>query len=100
MYYNIHIVKQRNKKERMIVMRNYKGYYIDGVHFKCESDIDSFIRDRAVKSFKQAMLIFYKDSTLEASIYCDKRADVLRGLGFTPEQIEDIELDVLYSMES
>jgi hypothetical protein len=39
-------------------MKQYKGYYIDGMHFKNKEQIDEFIKANAVESYKTACRLF------------------------------------------
>ena len=39
-------------------MRQYKGYYIDGIHFKNKEQIDEFIKAKAVESYKTVCRLF------------------------------------------
>lgn len=40
------------------IMKQYKGYYIDGMHFKNKEQIDEFIKANAVESYKTACRLF------------------------------------------
>lgn len=80
-------------------MKNYKGYYIDKVIFNNEQEIDEFIKAQAVKAYKTAVQIFVSHSTIEASIYCDEKAErLIKDFGFTPTEVEEIEIEVMQSI--
>lgn len=74
-------------------MRQYKGYYIDGIHFKNKEQVDEFIKDKAVESYKTACRLFLRDFSFEASCFCADQADRLHALGFTWEEIEQFEAE-------
>lgn len=74
-------------------MTTYRGYTIDNITFNAKADIDSFVETQAVDAFITACRIFNKEMTLEASIYADSKAQYLiEEFGYTPEQLEKIEL--------
>lgn len=77
-------------------MKNYKGYYIDKVIFNNEHDIDEFLKNQAIEAYKKAIQIFASNSTMEASIWCDEKAEKLvNQFGFTWEQVEQLEIEAL-----
>lgn len=77
-------------------MKNYKGYYIDKVIFNSTADIDQFLKDQAVEAYKIAVEYFSTHPTMEASIYCDSKAEVLvNQFGYTWEQVEALEIATL-----
>lgn len=77
-------------------MKNYKGYYIDGVIYKSEAEIDKFLETQAVEAYKTACWYFNKEMSMEASMYADEKAEILvNKFGYTWEQVEEIELEVL-----
>ena len=77
-------------------MKNYKGYYIDKVIFNNEKEIDDFMKDNAINAYRQAVELFAIHSTMENSIYCDERADILvNKFGFTWEDVEALEIKTL-----
>ena len=85
------------KEER--VMRKYKGYYIDGVIFTTEKEIDDFHRNSAVESYRKAVEIFVKHPTMESSVYCDEKAEnLMKYFGYTCNEVEAIEIDVYKTM--
>ena len=77
-------------------MKNYKGYYIDKVIFNNEKEIDDFLKVNAINAYRQAVELFAIHSTMENSIYCDERADILvNKFGFTWEDVEELEIRTL-----
>lgn len=77
-------------------MKQYKGYYIDKVIFNNEQEIDEFIKSEAIRAYKMAVELFAQHSTMENSIYCDDKAEILvKQFGFTWEQVEEIEIETL-----
>lgn len=77
-------------------MKKYRGYYIDGATFKSQAEIDDFIKENAKKGYIQALRIFDRRGTMEASAFCSERAQHLHTLGYTWEEIEEIETATLY----
>lgn len=77
-------------------MKNYKGYYIDRVIFNSEKEIDDFLKNKAVNAYRQAVELFAIHSTMEKSIYCGERAEILvNKFGFTWEEVEALEIKTL-----
>ena len=77
-------------------MKQYKGYYIDGVVFSSKKDIDIFLKNQAVSAYRKAVEYFANHSTMEASIYCDDKArNLVDNFGFTYQEVEDIEIETL-----
>ena len=77
-------------------MKNYKGYYIDKVIFNSEKEIDDFLKDNAINAYRKAVELFAIHSTMEKSIYCDERAEILvNKFGFTWEDVEELEIRTL-----
>lgn len=76
-------------------MTQYKGYYIDNVIFGSKEDIDRFLEKQAFDAYKLACEYFAEHSTVEASIYCNEKAECLvKNFGYTWEQLEEIEISV------
>lgn len=74
-------------------MMKYRGYYIDGSCFKSKKEIDEFLREQAINSFKVAVELFCKYHSMEASIYEDEKAEVLvKQFGFTYGEVEELEI--------
>lgn len=77
-------------------MKNYKGYYIDKVIFNSKADIDQFLKDQAVETYKKAVEYFTTHPTMEASIDCHSKAEILvNQFGYTWEQVEALEIATL-----
>ena len=72
-------------------MKNYKGYYIDGVVFTSKEEIDAHRKEDAKQAYIKALRIFERRGTMEASAYCSERAQHMNRLGYTWEEIEEIE---------
>ncbi len=71
-------------------------YTIDHIIFNSKADIDEFIKAEAIRSYKVAMKLFYRHSTMEASIYAQNIAERLhKQFGMDWTEIENIELEVL-----
>jgi hypothetical protein len=74
-------------------MTQYRGYYIDRVIFNSKEEIDSHIKAQAIESYIQAIRFFLKDSTMEASIFADHKAEYLHSeCGMDWSEIEEIEI--------
>lgn len=77
-------------------MKNYRGYYIGNIIFHSEKEIDSFLKNQAIDSYRRAMARFYEEPSMELSVYCSKIADQLAtDHGMSWGEIEAIELDAL-----
>ena len=77
-------------------MKQYKGYYIDGIIFNNEIEIDDFIKAKAVERFITLNKIFSKHLTVEASIACQQQAEQLHNVfGFSWEEIEAFEIKAI-----
>lgn len=74
-------------------MKQYKGYYIDHVYFNSEADIDKYIKDQTINSYKTACEMFARHSDMEHSIYASELADRLHDLGLNWDEIEQIEIE-------
>ena len=73
-------------------MKQYKGYYIDHIHFNNETEIDNFIKQQEVDRFIRYNKIFASNPTMEASVICSDQADRLHNIfGFSYEELEKIE---------
>lgn len=74
----------------------YRGFEIDHIRFNSKAEIDEFIKAEAVKAYKQALRFFYRDGSMEASIFANRRAERLhRVCGMSWTDIESLEFDVL-----
>lgn len=78
-------------------MKQYKGYYIDGVTFSSKADIDEHIKAATIQSYKVACEMFSRHSDMEHSIYASEIADRLHALGLTWDEIEQIEIEAYAS---
>lgn len=77
-------------------MKQYKGYYIDNVIFHNEEEIDAFVKQQAVESYKKAIKYFCENSTMSASMYVEEKAEVLvNQFGYTWEQVEELEIQTM-----
>ena len=75
-------------------MTQYKGLYIDHVIFHNAADIDAFLKEKAVESYKRAVRHFAECASYEASAYCDEKAEILhRVYGLDWAEIEEIEIE-------
>lgn len=74
-------------------MTQYKGYYIDHIHFHSKAEIDAHIKQQAVEEYQRRIRYFADHSTMEASIFCTEQADRLHNIfGFSYEEIEELEI--------
>lgn len=77
-------------------MKNYKGYYIDGVWFHNENEIDKFLEEQAVKAYKTAYKMFLNHMDMAHSVFCDEKAEILvKNFGYTWSQVEALEFEVM-----
>lgn len=73
-------------------MKQYKGYYIDGVHFNTKNEIDNFIKAQEIDRYKTFARMFNENPSMELSVVMSEVADRLHtiyGLDYT--EIEAIE---------
>ena len=74
-------------------MKEYKGYYIDGIFFNSEEEIDKHIMDKAVERHTSLAELFATAPSFALSKAMDDSADRLHLLfGLSYEDIEDIEI--------
>ena len=78
-------------------MKQYRGYYIDGVQMTCKADIDRMIKENNVRMFTQQMQMMYRytdpEMMMAASIEASKTAEYLvKHCGMTWGEIEDLEI--------
>lgn len=79
-------------------MTKYRGLYVDHVVFSSHKEIDDFLREQAVKAYKEAVELFCDLRTMEASVYASEHADKLHyEHGLSWNEIEDIEEEVMAS---
>ena len=77
-------------------MKQYKGYYIDGVIFNSKADIDKHIERQAVDYYKAAVAVFAEKHTFESSTVCEEAAErLVNNFGYTWEQVEAIEIEAM-----
>ena len=70
-------------------MIRYMGY-----SFNSQEEVENYLKDSAVKAYKQAIALFNQNPTMEAECYCSEKAEILvKRFGFTWEQVEKIEND-------
>lgn len=75
-------------------MKNYRGYYIDGVTFNSKSDIDTFIKEQAIEKYKWLCTKFNNDPSMELNVIMCDRADFLHNqCGMSYAEIEEIEIE-------
>lgn len=76
-------------------MNQYKGYYIDNIHFCSKADIDAFVKQKAVDRYKMMCRRFANSSSMELSILVSEQADKLHKVfGMDYNEIEAIEIEV------
>ena len=77
-------------------MKQYKGLYIDNVIFHSTEEIDNFLKDKAISSYKRACKLFAERPSMERSIYADEKAEYLhKHFGFSYEELEALELEAI-----
>ena len=77
-------------------MVKYKGYYIDKVVFNSKAEIDKFLEERAVESYKDLCKYFAEHPSLEASRLCGLQMNILHDVhGYSWERIEQLECEAL-----
>lgn len=74
----------------------YKGIEIDGTIFTSKQDIDRFLKEKAVESYRNAVWFFCKEGTMEASMIADEAAERLNSqFGMDWDEIEAIEIEAM-----
>lgn len=79
-------------------MQAYRGYYIgQGPNdFRSRAEIDEFLRQRAVKRLRLLVGFFLRDGSMAASAFLsDHEAQMVRQHGFTPQEVEDLEIEMM-----
>ena len=72
-------------------MKEYKGYYIDGVIYHNEKEIDEHIKNCAIDAYRIAVELFCKERNIAYAAYVDEKAEELvNKYGFTWEQVEEL----------
>ena len=77
-------------------MKQYKGLYIDGTIFTSKEDIDNFLKEQAIRSYKIAVQAFCDHRDIEHSLYADEQAERLnKHFGMDWDEIEAIEIEAM-----
>ena len=77
-------------------MTQYKGLYIDNVVFNSKEDIDNFLKEQAIRSYRIAVQAFCEHCDMEHSLYADEQAERLNAqFGMDWEEIEAIEIEAM-----
>lgn len=77
-------------------MKQYKGYYIDGVWFHSEEEIDNFLKEKAIKNYSRMARKFVNDPSMELTVMMSDEADRIHKLfGLSYAEIEDIEIEAM-----
>ena len=71
----------------------YRGYYITETTRK--ADIDALVERLAVDGFKQSVRFFLRDMSQASADYSRTKAEALIRLGWTWEQVESLEIEVM-----
>ena len=74
-------------------MTQYKGYYIDHIHFHSKAEIDNYIKQKAVEEYQRRVRYFSDHPTMEACSFCSEQSDRLHDtFGFSWGEIEELEI--------
>lgn len=77
-------------------MKQYKGLYIDGTIFTSKEEIDNFLKEQAIRSYKIAVQAFCDHRDIEHSLYADEQAERLnKQFGMDWDEIEAIEIEAM-----
>lgn len=78
-------------------MKQYKGYYIDGVIFNSKEEIYEHIKNELVRSYKNHCELFATvDCNAAMASACDEIAEKLvNDYGFTWEELDEIEFEAI-----
>lgn len=77
-------------------MKRYKGIFLDGTVFQTKEDVDRFLREEAVRSYRTSVEVFARRCSFEAAAWAADKAERLnREFGFSWEEIEQIEIETL-----
>lgn len=77
-------------------MKFYRGYYIDNCAFHSKEEIDRFVEKQAVEAHKKAYMYFIDHCSVEASTYCEQKAEYLvKQFGYTWAQIDELEIKAI-----
>ena len=77
-------------------MTYYKGYYIDHIYFHSKAEIDNYIKEQAIESYKRMCRKFANSTSMALhAILCDQadRLHNIFGLGY--DEIESIEIEAI-----
>lgn len=83
-------------------MQAYRGYYIgQGPNdFHSRAEIDEFLRQRAVKRLRLLVGFFLRDGNMAACAFLsDHETQMVRQHGFTPQEVEDLEIEMMREAE-
>lgn len=98
--YVIIIVEDIIDNREVDKMKRYKGYYIDGVVFNNEAEIDKYLEEKIMELFINACKMFISNPCMETSIHCSKLSmELANKYGYTMDELEDVEMEVLISIE-
>lgn len=74
-------------------MKQYKGYYIDGVIFKSKKDIDEFRKENAIERYKLLVKEFVRKSDHAINkIIVEHEERLHKVFGLSYEEIEELEI--------
>lgn len=75
-------------------MKQYKGYSIDGVQFKSESEVDSYIRDMRIFALKLEIIKFFEELDYNASERVKNlESELINDFGLTWKEVDEIETE-------
>ena len=75
-------------------MTQYKGYYIDHVIFNSKDEIDDYLKQSAINTYRTACKWFAEQPCMESAKYAADKADALHTVhGLTWTEIEEIEIE-------
>lgn len=77
-------------------MKKYRGYYIDSVIYRSESEIDEAIKQNAIERYKTLNKLFAKRASVECAALCAEQARYLHDeCGLSYEEIEELEIEAI-----
>lgn len=75
-------------------MTKYRGYYIDHVIFNSKAEIDDYLKQSAINTYRTACKLFAEQPCMEYAKYAADKADALHTVhGLTWTEIEEIEIE-------
>lgn len=81
-------------------MKSYKGYAIDGVYFQSQAQIDAFIRESLLNSFKAHTEDFELHRNYSSAEGANRVAEKLVSqYGMSWEEIEELEAQILSALQ-